>query len=162
MATRGGDPELLGEQARKNREEGLGLDLLFSSGQWPGISPHPTAVSTTEVALKSCRAGDRSMHVLGVALKKTLNGAMSQGKHPSPHLIPRAPQGLRGGVQSQSLGTAPGGGSSEVTSAYANSAGTSSILPAEIRSSEVDGTGQESKEGSVPGWRRRGGGRSPR
>lgn len=90
-------------------------------------------------------------------------GDMSQGKHTSPHLVSRAPQkGLRGGVQSQSLGTAPGQGSSEVTSVYSNSAGTSPILPAEIRSSEVGRTGQESKEGSIPGWRRTEGGRSPR
>ena len=90
-------------------------------GNDQGFPPHPTAMSTTEVVLNSCRADDRSTHVLGAALDKTLNGDMSQGKHPSPNLVSRAPTGPeRWSPKLES----PVQGSSEMMSAYSNSAGT--------------------------------------
>lgn len=49
--------------------------------------PHPTAHVHHRSGPELCRAGGRSTHALGAALGKTLDGDMSQGKHPSQHFV---------------------------------------------------------------------------
>ena len=101
-------------------------DLFYCSHQGNGLGVPPTLQpgATTDVALSIRRAGGRPTHAVGAALGKTLSRDMSQGKHPRPHLVLRAPQKVCGvkskaGVSQLLLARAL------ETTVYSNTAGTS-------------------------------------
>lgn len=84
-------------------------DLFYCSHQGNGLGGPPTLqpVSTTDVALKICRAGGWPTHALGAALGKTLSGDVSGQTPKSTSCFESPTEGLWGEVQSWGLSAAP-------------------------------------------------------